>query len=1062
MTEPARYVPDGAQLRAFYASNAFLRALVGPVYAGRKTCVVNDIVRRATDRRYSRQGLWRWLVARPTRRGLELYTIPCLKAWLPRGKGEWSPSGRGYALKYRLADGVVRRLEIECLGLDDPADRRRLAAGGASAVWLDDARNLSEAVLEDAIRAAGSEVGGGRLVWSGVVCSSRMPAPGHWLLRRPEDPGDLALFRQPGGRAPEAENLAVLKKRGFAYDELAVERDPDWVRVEIDAEIGFSASDQAREAERHAARSSLARWTGTAMPEIAPARHHQLLIDHLEALERGDITRLMFFLPPGSAKALALDTPLPTPSGWTTMGAVAVGDQVFDENGRRCRVIRKSQVWRARPVYRVSTDCGDQIIADEDHEWRVCLDRKWGVFKVHKTAYLARPRNKRPMVARALALDLPEIDLPIEPYVLGLWLGDGRSEGGTITKGVADLAWLAPEIERLGYRTTRRRQDTDLGVLGIRGELVELGLVNDPLHGVRGAKAIPPRYLRASPRQRLNLLQGLVDSDGHVAPGGMTVFSSTNPDLAAGVAELARSLGVKASIGESRAKLNGRDYGPYWRVYFYLAEAARLPRKAASARNGTRTPNTYLSVEPWGRADTVCIEVDSPSHLFLAGTSMTPTHNSTYGSVLFPSWYMGRNPAHNVIAASHAKELAERFGRRVRNIEASEAFRDTFGFGLSAGSAAAGRFETARGGEYFAVGVDGSVTGRRAHLGIIDDPIKGRAEADSPTVRQHAWDWYKSDFWTRLVPGAKLLYIGTRWHDDDLAGRLLDDAKSGGEQWRVVSVPAIAIEGREDPLGRMPGERLWPEWFTAEMFEQAQRDPRNWSALYQQEPMPETGEYFKSEWLRWYDTAPPREQLRTYGASDYAVSAAAGDFTAHLVVGVDPADDIYLLDLWRERTASDAWAEALIDLMARWKTLTWAEERGQIEKGVGPFLTKRQLERKVYAARRQFTSAHDKATRAQAIRGRLAMGKVLLPRRAPWTTDLVNELLRFPAGRNDDMVDSLSLIGRMLDELIPGSKPRAVEPIRGAERMTWDECIRLTGPGGRFGHPLGGRLSARI
>ena len=737
MTEPARYVPDGAQLRAFYASNAFLRALVGPVYGGRKTCVVNDIVRRATDRRYSRQGLWRWLVARPTRRGLERDTIPCLKAWLPRGKGEWSPSGRGYALKYRLADGVVRRLEIECLGLDDPADRRRLAAGGASAVWLDDARNLSEAVLEDAIRAAGSEVGGGRLVWSGVVCSSRMPAPGHWLLRRPEDPGDLALFRQPGGRAPAAENLAVLKQRGFAYDELAVERDPDWVRVEIDAEIGFSASDQAREAERHAARSSLSRWTGTAMPEIAPARHHQLLIDHLEALERGDIARLMFFLPPGSAK-------------------------------------------------------------------------------------------------------------------------------------------------------------------------------------------------------------------------------------------------------------------------------------------------------------------------------------STYGSVLFPSWYMGRNPAHNVIAASHSKELAERFGRRVRNIAASETFRDTFGFGLSAGSAAAGRFETARGGEYFAVGVDGSVTGRRCHLGLIDDPIKGRAEADSATVRQHAWEWYKSDFWTRLVPGAKLLYIGTRWHDDDLAGRLLEDAKSGGEQWRVVSVPAIAIEGREDPLGRMPGERLWPEWFTAEMFEQAQRDPRNWSALYQQEPMPETGEYFKSEWLRWYDTAPPREQLRTYGASDYAVSAAAGDFTVHLVAGIDPADDIYLLDLWRERTASDAWAEALIDLMARWKTLTWAEERGQIEKGVGPFLTKRQLERKVYAARRQFTSAHDKATRAQAIRGRMAMGKVLLPRRAPWTTDLVNELLRFPAGRNDDMVDSLSLIGRMLDELIPGSKPRAVEPIRGAERMTWDECIRLTGPGGRFGYPLGGRLQARI
>ena len=152
---------------------------------------------------------------------------------------------------------------------------------------------------------------------------------------------------------------------------------------------------------------------------------------------------------------------------------------------------------------------------------------------------------------------------------------------------------------------------------------------------------------------------------------------------------------------------------------------------------------------------------------------------------------MGRHPTHPVIAASHAKELAERFGRRVRNIVDSPIYRDIFGFGLGEESGAAGRWETARGGEYYAVGVDGSVTGRRAALGIIDDPVKGRAEADSPTIRNHAWEWYKSDFWTRLLPDAGVIYIGTRWHDDDLAGRLLEEQKAGGEQWEVVSIPAV-------------------------------------------------------------------------------------------------------------------------------------------------------------------------------------------------------------------------------------------------------------------------------
>ncbi len=412
---------------------------------------------------------------------------------------------------------------------------------------------------------------------------------------------------------------------------------------------------------------------------------------------------------------------------------------------------------------------------------------------------------------------------------------------------------------------------------------------------------------------------------------------------------------------------------------------------------------------------------------------------STYASILFPPWFLGRNSDRSVIGASHSGELAERFGRRVRNLVGSTDFRRIFGFGLSGDSAAAGRWETEKGGEYYAVGVDASVTGRRADLGIIDDPVKGRAEADSQTIRDRIWDWYLADFWPCLKPTARIVLIMTRWHEDDLAGRLLAEQEAGtGEPWEVLSLSAEAKVG--DALGRAPGEPLWPEWFTPPQIAYAKTNMRNWSAMWQQEPTPESGDYFKNEWIRWYDTAPPRSHLEVYGASDYAVTADGGDYTVHGIFGVDPSDDIYVLDLWRDQASSDVWVESALDLMERWRPLMWAEENAQIEKSVGPFLTKRQIERRLlFCYRKQFSSATNKATKAQSIRGRMAMGKVHFPRRAPWATDLLSELLRFPAGKNDDQVDVLSLVGRMLDELITGEVPKSAEPFRGLNEMTMDE-----------------------
>ncbi|HYD50649.1 MAG TPA: phage terminase large subunit, partial [Terriglobales bacterium] len=274
---------------------------------------------------------------------------------------------------------------------------------------------------------------------------------------------------------------------------------------------------------------------------------------------------------------------------------------------------------------------------------------------------------------------------------------------------------------------------------------------------------------------------------------------------------------------------------------------------------------------------------------------------------------------------------------------------------------------------------------------------------------------------TRLVPGSRQILIQTRWHEDDLAGRALQH-----DDWHVISLPAEA-DSNDDPLGRKIGEWLWSDGeygYGKQLADLKRKTPaRTWSALYQQRPAPEEGDYFKSEWLKPYDKLPVIETLRVYGASDYAVTADGGDFTVHIVVGVDPEERMYVLDLWRKQSASDEWIEAFCDLAIRWKPLEWAEEQGQIKAGVGPFLDRRQRERKAWVARRAFPTRGDKAVRAQSIRGRMALNGLYVPINAPWFAAFRSELLSFPSGKHDDTVDGLGLVGQLLDTIIAGDRP---------------------------------------
>jgi predicted phage terminase large subunit-like protein len=407
---------------------------------------------------------------------------------------------------------------------------------------------------------------------------------------------------------------------------------------------------------------------------------------------------------------------------------------------------------------------------------------------------------------------------------------------------------------------------------------------------------------------------------------------------------------------------------------------------------------------------------------------MPPRHGkSELASKRFPAWCMGRDPSRQIIAASYNSDLASDFGRNVRNIVASPEFGEVFpGVALAADSQAANRMNTNKGGAYVAAGVGTAITGRGADIALIDDPFKDREEADSERRREAVWDWYRSTFYTRLMPGAAICLIQTRWHADDLAGRLLEQQP---DQWTVLDLPAISNAG----------EALWPEWYDVPALERikASIGQREWSALYQQQPQPDEGTFFQRGWFNEWQLPLPK--LRIYGTSDYAVTDGRGDWTVHRVWGVDPDDNIYRLDGWRGQTPADQWIDAKLDLIAKHKPHAWFGEAGVIQKAVEPMLIRRMRERGVRCRMEWVSSIHDKATRARGFQARASMGNVFIEPGAD-----ISEFLVFPAGKHDDEVDVASLMGRVLDQVHPAivkpggeNRPRDMWATRDAVTADW-------------------------
>ena len=378
---------------------------------------------------------------------------------------------------------------------------------------------------------------------------------------------------------------------------------------------------------------------------------------------------------------------------------------------------------------------------------------------------------------------------------------------------------------------------------------------------------------------------------------------------------------------------------------------------------------------------------------------------STYASRLFPAWWMAHNPKGAVIAASHTASLAEHFGRGVRLLLAEHS--PVLGVSMRQDARAAGRFMTNLGGEYFAVGVHGAVIGRRTDLALIDDPVSSLAEALNPRAREQLWNWFRSELVTRLKPDGRVLLVMTRWHPDDIAGRLIDQ---GG--WSVFQLSALAEA--DDPLGREPGAALWPEWEDRSelLAKQVMLGERTFAALFQQAPVLATGALFDTAHIRLIDHPPAGTAVRAWDLAGSSDASRNPDWTVGLRLLRDATGRFVVEDIRRVR-ADPAEVAALIRATAEADGLAVTVGLPQDPGQAGLFQLAALTS--LLAGFRITSSVEigSKVERARRVASQVPAGNVSLVR-AQWTRAFLDELDLFPSGEKDDQVDALSRAFMML------------------------------------------------
>lgn len=394
----------------------------------------------------------------------------------------------------------------------------------------------------------------------------------------------------------------------------------------------------------------------------------------------------------------------------------------------------------------------------------------------------------------------------------------------------------------------------------------------------------------------------------------------------------------------------------------------------------------------------------------------------------FPVWLLEHDPTKRIILASHGATLAASFGRQVRNTIQNHA--DRLNVRLAEDQTAADHWETTAGGGMMTAGVGSSITGRGADVLIIDDPVQDAEQAASATYRDRAWDWWRSTAYTRLEPGGVAVLVQTRWHEDDLAGRILAQMHEGGERWDVLRLPAIA-EG-SDPLGRLPGEALWPERYSLDDFVRIRATTLDapWESLYQQNPMPPGGTIFLREWFQSarYIPDPPRpwsQVAARYLSWDTAFKDTSSSAYTACVVGELTYDyKLEVKEVWRGKPGFPELPTIIRQMAERYNADGLL--RGVVIEDKASGTSAYQTLRATAPAWLSdilvaYQPPGDKTQRANQAAVWCRNGSVLLPHpdpSVPWLLSFEDELFGFPRGAFADQVDAFDQLVLYLEHYL--------------------------------------------
>lgn len=615
-------------------------------------------------------------------------------------------------------------------------------------------------------------------------------------------------------------------------------------------------------------------WWGTG-GEIKPYKHTRLICHYLERLmdDSDPMNRLIVTVPPQHGKGLTHVTEVLTPGGFKEHGDLVPGDMVYSPSGEQIEVIAIGP----EEIYDVRMHFSDGGYADchENHEWPLtrrterrglAREAKWyeAREKLTEGSVPIGSRGGRwsyqlPLVS---PLDCSDIDLPIDPYALGAWLGDGTSSSGTLTFQNSDRVVYESIVGHDDFDRLSESIHPSTGVHratvgGLRTKLRVSGLLNN--------KHIPDIYFSASLGQRLELLAGLIDTDGSrqqcKSRGDLRRFtiSTCMPKLCESIVTLVKTFGWKAGVyvaepclSTSGIQGNRHVYNISFSPDIYIP--CRLERKRPVDLNVKRRRVALTGVERVEPKPGRCIQVEGG--LYLATRNLYPTHNSTLCSRVFPVWHLGHKPSLPCAITTYGQDLSNDHGAYTKNLMES-AGSQLFGRRLSydSKSKAYWRLENYPEGYLKSVGRGGGLTGKPIKgVLVCDDLLKNYEEALSPTTRESAWSWYKTVANTRLGKDAKICHLATRWHQEDVIGKILAN-DAGRDRWTVLSLPAIAEEDEYWPeamgggLFRAAGEALCPELHPLEQLEETRdlMDPFEWSCLYQQKPIQPTGCYWDAK-----------------------------------------------------------------------------------------------------------------------------------------------------------------------------------------------------------------------